>query len=178
MTGKIVRDDLKGFDAEIRQIEKDVVIFFKEKGAEFGGKDPMFMTILAYFYVREKLTQQDLQDLSGFSAGTVSKVLRQLVQINLITKQTIPGTHKHLYTMEQPTTFFSQFYLPAKRIILKSEDELKQMKADLIARAPEMRSIKGFSEVLAAVTLMLRSVSLSLALITEMKEEAERHMKK
>lgn len=178
MTAKIARDDLKGFDPEIRQIEKDIVTFFKEKGAEFGGKDPMFMTILAYFYVRERLTQQDLQDLSGLSAGTVSKVLRQLVQINLITKGIIPGTHKHLYTMEQPSVVFSQFYLPTRRIILKSEDELKQMKADLIAHAPEMRSIKGFSEVLGAVTLLLRSVPLALTLIAGMKEEAEKYVKK
>ncbi|MCW4052302.1 MAG: MarR family transcriptional regulator [Candidatus Bathyarchaeota archaeon] len=174
MTGNAIRNNLKGFDPEIRQIEKDVVTFFKEKGAEFGGKDPMFMTILAYFYIREKLTQQDLQDLSGFSAGTVSKVLRQLVQINLITKQTIPGTHKHLYTMEQPTVVFSQFYLPARRILLKSEGELKQMKTDLVAHAPEMRSIKGFSEVLAMVTLMLLSVPFALTLITEMIEETKK----
>ena len=171
MNTKNARDDLKGFDPEIRQIEKDIVTFFKEKGAEYGGKDPMFMAILAYFYVREKLTQQDLQDLSGFSAGTVSKILRQLAQINLINKRTIPGTHKQLYTMEQPSVVLSQFYLPARRILLKSEEELKQMKADLIAHAPEMRNIKGYSEVLSTITFILRSVALALTLITEMKEE-------
>jgi DNA-binding transcriptional regulator GbsR (MarR family) len=174
MIAKIARDNLKGFDSEIRQIERDIVTFFKEKGVEFGGKDPMFMTILAYFYVRERLTQQDLQDLSGLSAGTVSKVLRQLVEINVITKGIIPGTHKHLYTMDQPSVVFSQFFLPAGKILLKYEDELKETKAHLIAHASEMRRIEGFSEMLAAVTLLQRSVHLAFALIAEMKEEAEK----
>ena len=178
MTAKTARNELKKFDPEIRQIEKNIVTFFKEKGAEFGGKDPMFMTILAYFYIRERLTQQSLQDLSGFSAGAVSKVLRQLVQINLITKRIILGTHKHLYTMEQPSVVFSQFFLPARRILLETEGELKQMKADLIAHAPEMREIKSFNIVFAATTQLLQSVSLALTLIAKMKEEAEKHMKK
>ncbi|UCC27655.1 MAG: winged helix-turn-helix transcriptional regulator [Candidatus Bathyarchaeota archaeon] len=170
--------NLKGFDPEIRLIEKDIVAFFKQKGAEFGGKDPMFMAILAYFYVRERLTQQDLQNLSGFSAGTVSKVLRQLVEINIITKRMIPGTHKHLYTMDQPPVTFSQFYLPTERILLKYEDELKQIKAHLIAHTSEMRRIRSFSEVLAAVTLLQGSVHLVSTLIAEMKKEAEKQAKK
>ncbi|UCG36237.1 MAG: MarR family transcriptional regulator [Candidatus Bathyarchaeota archaeon] len=176
MTSKIDRDNLQGFHPEIRQIEKDIVTFFSGKGARFGGKDPMFMTVLAYFYVRERLTQQNLQDLSGLSAGTVSKVLRQLVQLNLIKKETIPGTHKHLYTMEQPTVVFSQFYLPAGRIILGFKDELERMKADLIAHAPEMRRIEGYREVLASTTLLLQSVSFALGLITEMKKGAEKRV--
>ena len=178
MIAKIARDNLKGFDREIREIEKEIVTFFKEKGAEFGGKDPIFMTILAYFYVRERLTQQDLQNLSGFSAGTVSKVLRQLVGINVITKGIIPGTHKHLYTMHQPSVVFSQFFLPAGKILSKYEDELKQTKAHLIAHASEMRRIEGFSGMLVAVTLLQRSVHLASTLIAEMKEEAEKQVKK
>jgi DNA-binding transcriptional regulator GbsR (MarR family) len=178
MRAKITRDNLKAFDPEIRQIEKEIVTFFKEKGAEFGAKDPMFMTVLAYFYVRERLTQQDLQDLSGFSAGTVSKVLRQLVEINVITKGIIPGTHKHLYTMDQPTVVFSHFFLPARKILSKCEDELKQTKAHLTAHASEMRRIKGFSGMLAAVTLLQRSVHFVSTLIAEMKKEAEKRVKK
>ncbi len=178
MRAKITRDSLKAFDPEIRRIEKEIVTFFKEKGAEFWGKDPMFMTVLAYFYVRERLTQQDLQDLSGFSAGTVSKVLRQLVEINVITKGIIPGTHKHLYTMDQPTVVFSQFFLPARKILSKCEDELKQTKAHLIAHASEMRRTKGFSGMLAAVTLLQRYVHLFSTLIAEMKKEAENRVKK
>ena len=178
MKAKITRNNLKAFDPEIRRIEKEIVTFFKEKGAEFWGKDPMFMTVLAYFYVREKLTQQDLRDLSGFSAGTVSKILRQLVEINVITKEIIPGTHKHLYTIDQPTGIFSQFFLPARKILSKCEDELKQTKARLIAHASEMRRTKGFSEMLAAVTLIQRSVHLVSTLIAEMKKEAEKQAKK
>ncbi len=172
-----MRHSLKGFDPEIRRMEKDIVTFFKEKGAEFGGKDPIFMTILAYFYIREKLTQQDLRDLTGFSAGTVSKVIRQLLQFNLITKATIPGTHKHLYTMEQLPVAFSQFYLPASRALLKSEDELKRMKRELKAHAQEMEGVEGFNEVLAAVNLLLRSVPLALAIFAEIVNEAEKHTK-
>jgi len=176
MRAKIAKDKLKGFDTEIRQIEKDIVTFFKEKGAEFGAKDPMFMTVLAYFYVRERLTQQDLQDLSGFSAGTVSKVLRQLVEINVITKGIIPRTHKHLYTMDQPTVVFSQFFLPARKVLSKYEDELKETKAHLVAHASEMQRIKGFKGMLAAVTLLQRSVHFVSTLIAKMKEEAEKQM--
>jgi DNA-binding transcriptional regulator GbsR (MarR family) len=178
MIAKTTRYKLKAFDPEIRQIEKEIVTFFKEKGAEFGGKDPMFMTILAYFYVRERLTQQDLQDLTGFSAGTVSKVLRQLIEINIITKRMIPGTHKHLYTMYQPSAVFSQLYLPAGRILLEYENKLKQMKAHLIAHSSQMERSKSFREILAAVTLLQRLVNLVFTLVAAMKEEAERRVEK
>jgi DNA-binding transcriptional regulator GbsR (MarR family) len=178
MMAKITRNKLKEFDPEIKQIEKAIVTFFKEKGAEFGGKDPMFMAILAHFYVRERLTQQDLRDLTGFSAGTVSKVLRQLIEINLITKGMIPGTHKQLYTMNQPSAIFSNLYLPAGRTLLKYENELKQTKAHLIAHSSEMERIKSFREILAAVTLLQRLVHLVFTLIATMKEEAERYVEK
>ncbi len=174
MIAKTTKDTLKEFDPEIRHMEKKTVNFFQEKGAKFGGKDPMFMTVLAYFYIRERLTQQDLQELTGFSAGTVSKILRQLVNINIVTKGTIPGTHKHLYTMNQPSAVFSQLYLPARRILSKYEDELKQMRVYLLTHAREMQGIKDFNEILAAVTLIQRSVHLAFTLIATMKEEAEK----
>lgn len=93
--------DSHGFDPEIREIEREIVEFFAEKASEFTGRHPILSKIMTYFNIRKNLTQRDLKILTGFSVGTISKYTRQLLKMNIITKETIPGTHKHIYNMEE-----------------------------------------------------------------------------
>ena len=96
----MARNGSVGFDPEIRQLEQEIVEFFAEKASEYTGRHPIVSMVMSYFYVRRSLTQRDLRKLTGFSAGAISKAVRQLVDMNVITREMILGTHTHIYTME------------------------------------------------------------------------------
>ncbi|PVX27861.1 MAG: hypothetical protein CW716_00130, partial [Candidatus Bathyarchaeum sp.] len=148
--------DPHGFDPEIREIEKEVVDFFATKGSEFTGRHPIISTVMTYFYIRKNLTQQDLQILTGYSAGTISKAVRQLIKMNMITKETIPGTHKHLYKMEKLPIISPSYFLRTENVMDKKIVELKEMKKVLDDNADQMKKFETYQNSYTAVTQLLK----------------------
>jgi len=73
--------DPNGFAPEIVAIEQEIVEFFAAKSAEYTGRNPIIAKVMTYFCARRKLTQHDLQILTGYSAGTISKSVHQLLEI-------------------------------------------------------------------------------------------------
>lgn len=82
--------------AKLREYEKRIVDFFVESG-EVKGVNSKFSEIFGYFITRQQLTQKQLQDLTGFSAGTISQILNQLTAVGMLRRSNIPGTHKKQY---------------------------------------------------------------------------------
>lgn len=158
------------FDPEIRRIEQEIVGFFAEKASEYTGRHPIVSTIMAYFYIRRSLTQQDLKNLTGFSAGAISKAVRQLVDINMITREVIPGTHMHIYRMETLPFRSPSYFLQTTQALEKRRKELKEMKETLDAYSEDMRCLEGYQRVYGVVTQLLGliiSVPRFMALIEE-----------
>ena len=163
--------DPHGFDPEIREIEQEVVEFFAEKSLEFIGRHPIIATVLTYFDVRRRLTQQDLQDLTGFSAGTISRSVRQLVDMNVITRETIPGTHKHIYIMEKLPFTSARYLFRAERLFEEMEKELKEMKDMLDTHAEEMKDLKVYQKIYTTITKLLEVISTMPTFIALIDEE-------
>jgi len=163
--------DLHGFDPEIRQIEQEIVEFFAEKSLEFIGRHPIIATVLTYFDIRRRLTQQDLQNLTGFSAGTISRSVRQLVDMNVITKETIPGTHKHIYRMEKLPFTSARYIFRAEKLFEEMETELKEMKDMLHTHAEEMKDLKGYQKTYTTITKLLELISTMPTFIALIDEE-------
>ncbi len=162
--------DPHGFDPEIRQIEQQIVEFFAEKSPEFTGRHPIIATVMAYFDIRRSLTQQDLRKLTGFSAGTISKSVRQLVDMNVVTKETIPGTHKHVYRMEKLPFTSARYFGGTGKLLEEMEKELKEMKETLDTHAEEMKDLEGYRKIYTTITQLLELIStapLFMALIDE-----------
>jgi len=170
MTSNKNPQDPHGFDPEIRQIEKELAEFVAEKAFEFVGRHPIVATVMTYFDTRRSLTQQDLQKLTGFSAGTISKSVRQLVDMNVITKETIPGTHKHIYRMERLPFTSARYFGRTEKHIKEMEKELKEMKDTLDTNAEEMKSLNGYQKIYTTITQLLELMSTAptfMALIDE-----------
>lgn len=170
MTSNKASQDPHGFDPEIRQIEQEIVEFFAEKDPEYTGRHPIIATIMAYFYTRRNLTQRDLQNLTGFSAGTISKSVRHLVDMNLITKEIIPGTHTHIYKMEKFPFSSPRVFLRTGKLIEELEKDLKEMKGTLDAHAREMKRLNGYQRIYTIITQLLGLISgvpMFMALIEE-----------
>jgi DNA-binding transcriptional regulator GbsR (MarR family) len=166
-----------GFDPEIRQIEQEIVAFFVEK-TTYTGRHPIVSAVMAYFYIRRSLTQRDLQKLTGFSAGAISKAVRQLVDMNVITREMIPSTHKHIYKMETLPFTSPRYLLQTEENLEKLHMELKEMKDTLDAHGDEMRNIEGYQRVYAVVTQLWGLISNVPRFMALIEAELDKFIKK
>ncbi|MFX0069132.1 MAG: hypothetical protein ACFFC5_05920 [Promethearchaeota archaeon] len=123
--------------AKLREYEKRLVSFFVKSG-KIKKVHSKFSTILGYFYTRRRLTQTQLQKLTGFSAGTISQILNQLLAIRMIRRHNIPGSREKQYEL---IAFGSQITGAAPNII----QELKGY-------------IKGIEDLLDGIDLDLKRI--------------------
>lgn len=159
------------FDPEIREIEKEIASFFAEKGSEFTGRHPHVSTILVYFNIRKRLTQKDLQALTGLSAGSVSKAVRQLVKMNIVSQETIPGTHTRIYIMEEAPFISPRFYFATGKITGNIERELEGMRKTLEDNKKEMKDLEGYDRIYATITNILGLLPLLEEFLKDLEEQ-------
>ena len=166
--------DTLDFDPEIRALEKEIVEFFATKASEFTGRHPITSKVMTYFYIRKELTQHDLQTLTGFSAGTISKAVRKLLNMNMITKETIPGTHKHIYKMEKLPFISPRYFLMTESFMDDIIWELKKMKKTLDDNREEMKKIETYHKSYETVTQLLRLLPAVPMFIENIEEELKK----
>lgn len=147
-----------GFDPEIRRIEQGIVGFFAEKASEYTGRHPIVSAVMAYFYIRRSLTQWDLQKLTGFSAGAISKAVRQLVDMNVISREMIPRTHTHIYKMETLPFRSPSYFLQTEKTLEKLHTELREIKNTLDSQY-QMRNLELYQKIHSVVTYLLEQIS-------------------
>ncbi len=165
------------FDPEIRRIEQEIVDFFAEKASEHTGRHPIVSMVMAYFYIRRSLTQRDLRSLTGFSAGAISKAVRQLVDINMITREMIPGTHTHRYKMEMLPFRSPSYFLQTEKTLEIAHKELVELKKSLDAYGDVMRDVEVYQKVYAVVAHLLEQISKVPLFMTLIEEELEKFVK-
>lgn len=165
------------FDPEIRQIEQEIVAFFEEKTPEYTGRHPIIAAVLAYFYVRRSLTQQELRQLTGFSAGAISKAVRQLVDMNMITREMIPGTHTHIYKMETLPFRSPRYFLQTEKNLENLHKELKDMKATLDFHSDEMQNLEGYPQVYTILMQLIELISGVPKFMDLIEEELDKFIK-
>ena len=88
-------------DVEIifRDIEKKLIKIITEMSYQ-KGRGSKFSIIAAYAYVRESVTQKILQDLTGFSRGTISTSLAKLVQDKVLQKKYNSESREYIYQIK------------------------------------------------------------------------------
>ncbi len=163
--------DTSNFDPEIRAIEKEIVEFFATKASEFTGRHPITSKVMTYFYIRKELTQHDLQTLTGFSAGTISKAVHKLLKMNIITKETIPGTHKHIYKMEKLPFISPRYFLMTESVMDNTIMELEKMKKTLDDNREEMKRFETYHKSYETVTQLLRLLPTVSFFLENIEEE-------
>jgi DNA-binding transcriptional regulator GbsR (MarR family) len=115
----------------IDQIESEIKDFFTEMDTMLG-RDPIISEIISQFYIHKILTQKQLQSLTGYSAGTISQKLQELVERGVIKEKkpksargpykyslpSIPIVLQSLFssTVEQTLTFKDEFDKMRKKI--------------------------------------------------------------
>lgn len=91
------------FEGKIKDYENILIDFVLDSGRA-KSVDPNLQLILGYIGIHKKLTQKQLKDLTGLSSGTISKKLRNILDLNVVKKEKIPKTNKYLY-INTPETY-------------------------------------------------------------------------
>lgn len=167
--------DTPDFDPEIRAIEREIVKFFATKGSEFTGRHPITSEVMVYFYIRKELTQKDLQILTGFSTGTISKTVIQLQKMNIITKEIIPGTHKHIYKMEKLPFISPRYFLMTESLMDKKIQDLEKMQKTLDDNREEMQNFETYNKSYETITQLLKLLPTISVFMENIEEELKKN---
>lgn len=89
-------DDEFQFEGIIQEIEKKLIKIIVDMGSN-SPLSPKLTEILGYLLLHSELTQAQLMELTGFSIGTISSNLNQMIGLNIVRKQLIPKTRTYKY---------------------------------------------------------------------------------
>ncbi|MFX0095028.1 MAG: hypothetical protein ACFFBD_25050 [Candidatus Hodarchaeota archaeon] len=151
-------------DSRLRKYERIIIDMFEEI-VEIKGRKTALGQIVAYFFIYQRLTQNQIHTLTGLSKGTISPILQFLLNIDFLHKEKIPGTHTNQYimlsntvqyvteTLTQLKAYFSQsaiFFNDIHRRIDPSQ--LPSSKKILLDRVASM--VRYLSEFMTMMSIM------------------------
>ena len=171
------QQDPHDFDPDIVQIERDLMDFLIDGMVNVSGRDPIVSRVMTVFYTRKELTQQDLQKLTNYSAGTISKTVRQLINMKIITKEILPGTHKHIYKMEKLPYGSPAYIMNAGQLMEGMTDDLKNMGEILEKYREEMKDLEGFNQVSSIISQLNRIMTSVPRFMKILETELEAYIK-
>jgi DNA-binding transcriptional regulator GbsR (MarR family) len=95
------------------------------------GTDEIKTKVLINFYIKRELTQKELRELTGYSAGKISEVLEELIDSGLITEEIPEGRGPYIYTIKD---FQKSLFMSIKKsteIYLHYSEEFKKIKEEI-----------------------------------------------
>jgi DNA-binding transcriptional regulator GbsR (MarR family) len=161
---------IEKFDDEIGMIEKDIFKFLMSYSL-FIGQKPTFITIKIYFITRKSLTQEKLQELTGFSRGTISQEIKKLISMNLIEKTDVSNTGEITYAMKNPVIAFVHSFRDLTSDVSRFAERIKAINEDIEKEKLSLEKLHGFDKVYQLVNTLANSIPLSLELIKLIENE-------
>ena len=161
---------IEEFDDEIRAIEKNIFKFLMSYTL-FIGQKTTFTTIKIYFITRKTLTQEKLQELTGFSRGTISQELKKLISMNLLEKTSVSTTGEITYSMTNPIIAFVHSFSNLTDDISRFAKNIDAIKEDIEKEKVVIENLNGFDKVYQLVNVLANSIPFSLELIKMIEKE-------
>lgn len=161
---------IKDFDDEIRAIEKDIFKFLMSYSL-FIGQKTTFTTIKIYFITRKSLTQEKLQELTGFSRGTISQELKQLISMELIEKTIVSTTGEITYSMKNPNIAFIHSFSDLTKDISRFSKKINAVKDDIEKEKVLIENLHGFDNIYQLANVLANSIPFSLELIKMIEKD-------
>ena len=147
-----LNDDIE-FDPEIEEIEKEIMNFFIKSRLLVKLK-PLFIKILSFFITRKSLTQNDLKELTGLSAGTISQEIHKMLENEIIEVMKTSDSGQITYSMNSVPNAFMKFNKSVINNLLKWENELNSIKYELDKNKKEFENFKGFKGMFDFVNII------------------------
>ena len=85
------------FEGILQDLEKKLIKFMVGLVKTTSPLSPKLTEILGYLLLHGELTQAQLVELTGFSIGTISSNLNQMISLNIIRKELIPKARTYKY---------------------------------------------------------------------------------
>jgi len=161
---------IEEFDDDIIAIEKDIFKFLMSYSL-FIGQKTTFTTIKIYFITRKSLTQEKLQELTGFSRGTISQELKKLISMALIEKTSVSNTGEITYLMKNPIIAYVHSFSNLMNDISKFAYKIDAIKDDIEKEKDLIEDLHGFDKIYQLVNVLANSIPFSLELVKTIQKE-------
>ena len=163
-------NEIEEFDDEIKAIEDDIVKFLMSYSL-FIGQKTTFTTIKIYFITRKALTQEKLQELTGFSRGTISQELKKLISMGIIERSNVSTTGEITYSMKNPIIAFIHSFSALMKDISRFSKNIDAIKDEIENEKALIESLYGFDKIYQLVNVLTNSIPFSLELIKLIEKE-------
>ncbi len=147
---KLIKSEI--LDPKIKEIEDQVIQFLVTN--LFYRYTHYSATILAYFLTRKGLTQKNLQNLTGFSAGKISEELNRFIKIGYIERKK-SNKGQYIYNMPEIGQFFRNIFFGVKQKMVKWEKRIKEIRDELIVEQKDLRNLNGYYKITEAINLFV-----------------------
>ena len=108
------------FEGKIREYEKRLVDIVKEFG-KGKGQTETFSTVISYLLFHENgLTQHQLRELTGYSAGSISNILKIFGKV--LVKSLIKGSRTYKYSLNIPGGSMAQLAVRTSNLKKETND--------------------------------------------------------
>ena len=138
--------DIEEYSADLTldDIEEEIIRVLSETTG-FMVKNIHYTRILSYNILRKRLTQDELQELTGYSKGFISQALNYLVKEKLIERVKQKGIRKTYYTIESiRRSYFSRFINRLNRS-LKYKPLLEDLLQELEEKKEKLKNLNGYN---------------------------------
>lgn len=113
----------------------------------FIGQKTTFTTIKIYFITRKSLTQEKLQELTGFSQGTISQELKNLLSTDIIEKSNVSSTGEITYSMKNSIIAFTHSFSNLTSDISKFTEDIDVIKENIEKEKILIKDLYGFDKI-------------------------------
>ncbi|MHA2391699.1 MAG: hypothetical protein ACXAEX_06995 [Promethearchaeota archaeon] len=132
------------FDPAIKMIESEIIDYLL-KSIISSARGKITSTLLFYFITRKNLTQKELHELTGYSAGKISQELANFIDLNLI--KISKNSKPRIYSMESIMTETFSRGINLLKTNIKWEPKLLEIKRDLEDNKLLLEKLNGYDKI-------------------------------
>jgi len=165
----------------IEEISKEDIYTLEEKMITIITKSPLFqflktdyIPIMGYFITREKFSQKDLKNLTGYSTGHISQGLNYLLGLNLIESYKENGARHSTYKMKSIGYSLLSRYLKAIQKSNEFKPRLTEINEELENKKKEWQDLNGYHQIKAFVKERIEMMDYFDFLEVSMEEELKK----
>lgn len=137
---------------KIKKYQDQIINIFKDVDEAKGRKEKLSIAVL-YFYFFHNLSQKQLGKLTGYSAGTISGIISQLINLGKIRKSHISG--KNTYSLiEDLQELADNDVIEFHRSIIDLIRNFNRLKKKILN--PKLKTKKGHKELSQFINEMIK----------------------
>jgi DNA-binding transcriptional regulator GbsR (MarR family) len=166
--------NIKKIDKDITNLENNIIKYYKGMNIGFG-RDPVTAAIQATFFLYSNLTQKELQNYTGYSAGAISQALKPLVEKKIITRNEPEDiTEPYIYSMPSMLEFLAKSFLSLSEVYLKKEHIFEEIREGLKKIPEPLKDDPIFKNIERYINLIFHYIPKYKQLSDLVNEEIEK----